>query len=177
MSSPNFDFEIDGNKVTLEVSHFGRESLYINDEFIETSLRFVTAADYKFTVNHVEYLIILKVRNAFTGKLECNLYQSDRLVVSKITQVKLGNGNKLLSVILLLVLCGAVGFIVPQMGNWIWLSPILFILAVVLSLSCRERIYEIETKTKQALLSPLQGWDGLSAASRLQARPKAGRYA
>jgi hypothetical protein len=26
------------------------------------------------------------------------------------------------------------------------------------------------------LLSPLRGWDGLSAASRLQVRPKAGRY-
>ena len=26
------------------------------------------------------------------------------------------------------------------------------------------------------LLSPLRGWDGLSAATRLQVRPKAGRY-
>lgn len=28
----------------------------------------------------------------------------------------------------------------------------------------------------KGLLSPLRGWDGLSAASRLQVRPKAGRY-
>src|SRR5690606_6751249 len=31
--------------------------------------------------------------------------------------------------------------------------------------------------TNNRLLSPLRGWDGLSAASQLQVRPKAGRYA
>jgi opacity protein-like surface antigen len=31
-------------------------------------------------------------------------------------------------------------------------------------------------KANNWLLSPLRGWDGLSAASRLQVRPKAGRY-
>lgn len=40
------------------------------------------------------------------------------------------------------------------------------------------RIKMISQKTyNNRLLSPLRGWDGLSAAARLQVRPKAGRYA
>ncbi len=31
-------------------------------------------------------------------------------------------------------------------------------------------------KLNKRLLSPLRGWDGLSAAPQLQVRPKAGRY-
>ena len=34
---------------------------------------------------------------------------------------------------------------------------------------------DLHVSHNKRLLSPLRGWDGLSAASRLQARPKAGR--
>jgi hypothetical protein len=37
-------------------------------------------------------------------------------------------------------------------------------------------LYGRLAKPNKRLLSPLRGWDGLSAASRLQVRPKAGRY-
>lgn len=39
----------------------------------------------------------------------------------------------------------------------------------------KDNFYTDPNYHNKRLLSPLRGWDGLFAASRLQARPKAGR--
>ncbi|WP_221627952.1 hypothetical protein [Teredinibacter franksiae] len=88
----------------------------------------------------------LQVNNIFTGKLTCNLYQSDKLLFSQFTKAELGEKNKVISLVLLLVFCALLGGIIPKMGSWVWLSPVLFIICVVVAMSGRERIYNVQTK-------------------------------
>jgi hypothetical protein len=91
---------------------------------------------------HLEF----KVLNPFTGRLECNLYESGELLSKKWTKAKLGEKNKVLSIILLLLLTGMLGLFIPVMGSFVWLSPIIFIACVTTAMSVRERIYEVHTK-------------------------------
>lgn len=146
MSNPKFTFEIDKQTVLLSIDHFGKESLYVNNEMIESGRRFRISGDYNFAINDTGYTLRYRIKNIFTGNIECNLYKGNDLVVSKYTLAKLGDKNKILSLTLLLFLCGLVGYLAPRMGDWIWFSPILFMAAVVVSMSCRERIYDIESK-------------------------------
>ncbi|MBU2709022.1 hypothetical protein KCM76_23705 [Zooshikella marina] len=146
MANPKFIFDVEGHEVLLELRYLGKEDFYINEELIKTNKSFRVSGKYKFLVNENYYFIKFKVKNVFTGRIECDLYKGNELIISKHTLAKLGEKNKIISIILLLGLCGMLGYVTPKMGNWMWFSPILFIAAVVASMSCRERIYDIETK-------------------------------
>lgn len=146
MSNPKFIFDVDNQIVSFDAGQFGEENLYVNNELIESNRKFRLSGNYKFLINDNEYTLKCRVINMFTGKIECNLYKGNILLSSKYTVAKLGDKNKFISLLLLLFLCGLLGVVAPKMGSWIWLSPFLFILAVIVAMSCRERIYDVETK-------------------------------
>jgi hypothetical protein len=84
----------------------------------------------------------------FTGELLCELYsQNNGLVSSKYTKARLTDKNKKSSILLLIILSALVGYLAPRLGAWFWLTPLLFFLAVIASMSIRERVYEVESKT------------------------------
>ena len=148
MSNPIFTFNVDGHEVKLEASPFGIEKLFLDGNCVKSKRNFSLKSEHNFELNNAQYSIISNVNNLFTGVITCELYSKNSgLISSKFTKAKLSEKNKVFSIVLLLIFCGSLGYIIPKLGVWIWTAPVLFILAVVISMSFRERIYEIETKT------------------------------
>ena len=147
MSNPSFEFKYQDNLIQFESTHFGQESLFLNKTLIESKRNILGfTSRYKMNIGGKEVHLVFKVLNPFTGRLECNLYESGELISKKWTKAKLGEKNKVLSIILLLLLTGMLGLFIPVMGSFVWLSPIIFIACVTTAMSVRERIYEVHTK-------------------------------
>jgi hypothetical protein len=98
-------------------------------------------------IDDVEYELAFSVKNPFGTKCFCQLSTNGELIESKVITARLGENNKILSAVILLASCGAIGLALPYLGDWIWLSPILFILAVAFSASFRGHIYDEEKIT------------------------------
>lgn len=146
MSNPCFEFKYKDNLIQFETSHIGQESLFLNKSLIESKRNILDfTSKYKIKIGGKEIHLEFKVLNPFTGKLECNLYDSGELISKKWTKAKLGEKNKALSIILLFLLTGMLGLSFPFMGSFVWLSPIIFLAFVTIAMSVRERIYEIHT--------------------------------
>lgn len=148
MSNPIFTFNVEGHEVKFEASPFGIEKLSLDGNCVKSKRNLSLKSKHIFEINNEQYSIISNVNNLFTGVITCELYsKSFGLISSKFTKAKLSEKNKILSIILLLILCGFLGYLIPKLGAWVWSAPVLFIFAVAISMSFRERIYEIETKT------------------------------
>ncbi len=148
MGNPVFTFEVDNHAVVFVSSPYGSEKLYINGSLVISKFSIRLNSKHRFHINNQEYNIKFKVLNVFTGELLCELYsKSNGLISSKYTKAKLTDKNKNTSIILLIILSAFVGYVAPRLGAWLWLTPLLFILAVIISMSIRERVYEIESKT------------------------------
>ena len=146
MSNPRFEFEYKDNLIQFEASHFGQESLFLNESHVESKRNlFGFSSSYRLKIGEKEVYLESKVLNPFTGRLECGLYESGVLLSKKWTIAKLGEKNKVLSIFLLFILTGMLGWFIPLMGPFVWLSPIIFIACVTIAMSVRERIYEIHT--------------------------------
>ena len=146
MANPIFEFQVEDNTLSVEVCQFGKEIVFLNGKVVKTirELRFRTS--HTIEIDGVDYTIETHVANLFTGKIHCSLLRGGSPVEFKHTKATLGEKNKYLSMVLLLSFCGLLGYFVPKMGPWVWVSPILFVLCVVTAMAGRERIYHVHTK-------------------------------
>ncbi len=146
MSGPRFLFVVDDNQLAIELSHFGAEVVTLNGEIVHSTRRFRLSGTIPVEIDGKKLEIRNKVSNPFTGNITCSLYRSGNLIHSLHTKAMLSDKNKYLSILLLILSCGAVGYITPMLGDWIWTAPFLFLIAVTASMSCRERIYEVHSQ-------------------------------
>ncbi|MCL6417829.1 hypothetical protein MIB92_19425 [Aestuariirhabdus sp. Z084] len=146
MANPKFSFEIGKRVLSLECSPFAKEMLTLDGRVVSETRSLKSNNKHHAEIEGRTYIVELQVNNILTGSLTCNLYESDKLVSCKTTQAELGEKNKTISIILLLVFCLLIGVAAPKMARWVWLSPLLFVLGVVVAMSMRERIYKIHNK-------------------------------
>ena len=146
VANPKFEFEIGKKVLALECSHFGKEIVTLNGELVSESRTLKFRNKHFVKIDDRTFTIELHANNIFTGRLTCNLYASDELQSSKFTKAELGEKNKIVSIVLLLLFCGLLGMAIPKMGSWVWLSPLLFVLSVIVAMAGRERIYNVQTK-------------------------------
>lgn len=146
MANPKFEFEVESKILSLECSHFGKETVTLDGHLVAKSKAMAFSSRHKVSIEGAPYTIEIIAKNIITGNLTCNLYKGDELVLSKYTKAELGDKNKIISNVLLLTFCGILGGNIGKMGPWIWLSPLIFVFCVILAFSCRERIYNVHTK-------------------------------
>jgi hypothetical protein len=146
LANPAFEFQVDGEKLSVELSAFGKLAISLNGKVVKSVREFGLRSTHKIDVKGTVYTIEVHVSNLFTGKITCSLFKNEELLFHQYTKAVLGEKNKYLSFILLIGFCGVLGYFIPKMGAWAWLSPILFIVCVVVAMSGRERIYNVQTK-------------------------------
>lgn len=148
MANPVFTFNVDDHVIVFASSPYGSEKLYINGNLVNSKFSLRLNSNHMFLINKNEYHINFKVLNMFTGELLCELYsKNDGLISSKSTKAKLTDKNKKSSILILIILSCLVGYLAPRLGSWFWITPILVFLSLIVSMSIRERVYEIATKT------------------------------
>lgn len=146
MANPIFEFQVDGETLSVELSAFGNLAISLNGKVVKSVREFGLRSAHKIDVKGTVYRIEVHISNLFTGKISCRLFKNEELISHQYTKAVLGEKNKYLSFILLIGFCGILGYSIPKMGAWVWLSPILFIVCIVVAMSGRERIYNVQTK-------------------------------
>ena len=146
MANPIVEFQVDGETLSVELSAFGNLAISLNGKVVKSVREFSLRSAHKIDVKGTVYRIEVHISNLFTGKISCGLFKNEDLLSYQYTKAIVGEKNKYLSFILLIAFCGILGYFIPKMGAWAWLSPILFIVCIVVAMSGRERIYNVQTK-------------------------------
>ena len=146
MANPIFEFKVDESVLSVELSAFGMLAFSVNGKVVKSERKFGLRSIYTIDVKGTEYKVDTHISNLFTGKVNCRLFKNEKLLSHQYAKAELGEKNRYLSIILLISLCGLLGYLIPLMGSWVWLSPMLFVVSVVVSMSGRERIYHVKIK-------------------------------
>ncbi|MBB3048954.1 hypothetical protein FHR99_003228 [Litorivivens lipolytica] len=147
MATANFKFDVGQDRLAVELTPLGNEFVYLNGRLLRQSRRYKLKTSYSVNIGDSVYKLDIRVGNPLTGRIECQLSVDGVVVDAQYTTAKLSEKNKSLSGVLLLISCGLLGALIPVMGSWVWLSPLLFVLCVAISLAGRERIYPIHRKS------------------------------
>ncbi len=145
-NSLKFIFDVASHEVILEADQKGNERVLINGEIIESKKSFRLSGTFKFIINEVNYEINVKVLNPITGVMEATLSKNGEAIIKQRATVKLGKKNKLLSNIMMIISFISLGFAVGNGYLPIWLTLLLYLIAVVGSASLRNKLYVIEEK-------------------------------